>query len=74
MAKATSVFYILLALFLGLLSIMSVIDLVRAFLFPDTLTAVESSFGTGVLAIILAVMAVNLFKFGLRRFHQAGSR
>lgn len=70
MFKLASIFYIVLAILVGIVALASFIDLIRAFLFPDTLSAIESMLGTGVLVIILSIMSVHLFKYGLRRLQQ----
>lgn len=67
MQKITPFLYIIAAIALGLVAVASIIDLLRALFVPNTLTAVESAIGTGVLALMLAVMATTLFQAGWRR-------
>jgi putative copper export protein len=67
MNKLTPIFYIVLASVLGLVALGAFIAMVRALTVRDTLSAVESALGTGVITILLVVMANKLFKAGWQR-------
>ena len=66
MNKLKPITYLVLAALLGIAAVASAVAMVRALTVPDTLTAVESALGTGVLTIILVVMTNKLFKAGWR--------
>jgi hypothetical protein len=71
MHKLTPIIYLIVASLLGIVAVLTFIAMVRALTVQDTLSAVESALGTGVLTILLAVMANRLFKAGWQRLRSS---
>ena len=69
MEKLTPIMYLVIAALLAILAIASLVAMILSLTVQDTLAAVESALGTGVLTILLAVMANKVFKAGWRRLH-----
>jgi len=67
MHKFKPILYFSAAALLTLIVIACVISIIQALLIPDTVSAIESAIGTGVIAMILAVVATKLYQAGRRQ-------
>ena len=66
MSKMQSILMLVAAFVLAVIAAASLVATIRAITVKDTLAAMDSTVGAGILTLIVAIMAIKSFKTGWR--------